>query len=363
MSDKRQKIRLRLAFGEESRSEAPQAPGGGTETPTAKRMFESPANNDEQLMEEVCERENCLRAYKRVKANKGSPGIDGITVGKLPGYLKEHWPAIRVQLLEGTYKPQPVKRVEIPKPDGGVRKLGIPTVLDRMVQQAVMQVLQGRWDAEFSEHSHGFRPGRSAHQAVAEAQRYVAEGKRWVVDLDLEKFFDRVNHDKLMAAVARRVADKRMLKLIRAFLTAGVMEDGLVGPVEEGTPQGGPLSPLLSNLVLDELDRELDRRNHCFVRYADDCNIYVRSRRAGERVKRNITVFIERRLKLKVNEAKSAVARPAERTFLGFSMTSGGEIKRSIAPKALTRFKQKVRALTGRTRGISIGQMTKELSS
>jgi len=364
MSDKRQKIQLRLAFGEESRSEAPQALGGGTETPTAKHMSESPANNnDEQLMEEVCERENCLRAYKRVKANKGSPGIDGITVGKLPGYLKEHWPAIRVQLLEGTYKPQPVKRVEIPKPDGGVRKLGIPTVLDRMVQQAVMQVLQGRWDAEFSEHSHGFRPGRSAHQAVAEAQRYVAEGKRWVVDLDLEKFFDRVNHDKLMAAVARRVADKRMLKLIRAFLTAGVMENGLVGPVEEGTPQGGPLSPLLSNLVLDELDRELDRRNHCFVRYADDCNIYVRSRRAGERVKRNITVFIERRLKLKVNEAKSAVARPAERTFLGFSMTSGGEIKRSIAPKALTRFKQKVRALTGRTRGIRIGQMTKELSS
>ena len=200
-------------------------------------------------MEEVCERENCLRAYKRVKANKGSPGIDGITVEELPGYLKEYWPAIRVQLLEGTYKPQPVKRIEIPKPDGGVRKLGIPTVLDRMVQQAVMQVLQSKWDAEFSEHSHGFRPGRSAHQAVAEAQRYVAEGKRWVVDLDLEKFFDRVNHDKLMAAVARRVTDKRMLKLIRAFLTAGVMENGLVGPVKEGTPQGGPLTPLTQKVI------------------------------------------------------------------------------------------------------------------
>jgi RNA-directed DNA polymerase len=364
MSDKRQKTRLRLAFSEENRSEASMTPGGGTETPTAKRMNESPANNDDQLMEVVCERENCLQAYKRVKSNKGSPGIDGMTVEELPGYLKEHWPAIREQLLCGTYKPQPVKRVEIPKPDGGgMRNLGIPTVLDRMVQQAVMQVLQDMWDAGFSESSHGFRPGRSAHQAVAKAQQYVAEGCRWVVDLDLEKFFDRVNHDKLMAAVAHRVTDKRMLSLIRAFLTAGVMENGLVGSVEEGTPQGGPLSPLLSNLVLDELDRELERRGHRFCRYADDCNIYVRSQRAGERVKRSITLFIERRLKLKVNEEKSAVARPAERKFLGFSMTSGPEIKRSIAPKALTRFKQKVRTLTGRTRGISIEQMSKELSS
>jgi RNA-directed DNA polymerase len=361
MSDKRQKNQLRLAFSEESRSEAPQAPGEGSETFTAKRMNESPANR-EQLMEEVCERENCLQAYKRVKSNKGSPGIDGMTVEQLPGYLKEHWPAIREQLLSGTYKPQPVRRVEIPKPDGGVRQLGIPTVLDRMVQQAIMQVLQGRWDAEFSEHSHGFRPGRSAHQAVAEAQRYIAEGRRWVVDLDLEKFFDRVNHDKLMAVVAHRVADKRMLRLIRAFLKAGVMENGLVGPVDEGMPQGGPLSPLLSNLVLDELDRELERRKHCFVRYADDCNIYVRSRRAGERVKQNITRFITRRLKLRVNEQKSAVARPVERKFLGFSFTLR-EAKRRIAAKAIVRFKQKVRELTGRTRGISIEQMTKELAS
>ena len=362
MSGKRQNNQLRLAFGEEGRSEAPTAPCGGSETPTAKRMSESPAIA-QQLMEEVCGHDNCLQAYKRVKANKGSPGIDGMTVEQLPGHLKEHWPAIREQLLRGTYRPQPVKRVEIPKPDGGMRQLGIPTVLDRMIQQAIMQVLQRRWDAEFSEHSHGFRPGRSAHQAVAKAQKYIAEGKRWVVDLDLEKFFDRVNHDKLMAAVARRVGDKRMLKLIRAFLTAGVMENGLVSPVDEGTPQGGPLSPVLSNLVLDELDRELERRKHCFVRYADDCNIYVGSQRAGQRVKQSITGFIQRRLKLKVNEAKSAVARPAERKFLGFSISNAQEPKRRIAAKTLVRFKQKARELTERTRGISIEQMTKVLAN
>lgn len=361
MSDKRQKNQLWLSFGEEGRSEAPKSSREGSETLTAKHMNESPAKVSEQLMEEVCERENCLRAYKRVKSNKGSAGIDGMTVEELPSYLKEHWLAIREQLLRGTYKPQPVRRVEIPKPDGGMRQLGIPTVLDRMVQQAVMQVLQSRWDAEFSQHSYGFRPGRSAHQAVAQAQQYIATGYGWVVDLDLEKFFDRVNHDRLMAAVARRVRDKRMLKLIRAFLTAGVMENGLVGPVDEGTPQGGPLSPLLSNLVLDELDRELERRGHCFVRYADDCNIYVRSRRAGERVKQGITGFITRRLKLKVNEAKSAVARPVERKFLGFSFTVQGP-KRRIADKALRRFKQRVRELTRRTRGIGMDRMTKELA-
>src|SRR5215471_13270892 len=336
MGGKRQKNQLQmvLAFTGEGRGEAPRARGEGTETSTAKRASESPVNS-EQVMEEVCGRENLLQALRRVKSNKGSPGIDEMKVGELPGYLKQHWPAIREQLLSGTYRPQPVRRVEIPKPDGGVRKLGIPTVLDRFVQQAVMQVLQGRWDPTFSEHSHGFRPGRSAHQAVAKAQQYVGAGRRWVVDLDLEKFFDRVNHDRLMSAIARRVRDKRMLQLIRAFLQAGVMEDGLVSPVDEGTPQGGPLSPLLSNLVLDELDRELERRQHRFVRYADDCNIYVASERAGKRVMQSVTSFIRRRLKLKVNETKSAVARPQERKFLGFSFTNGIKPKRRIAPKAL----------------------------
>src|SRR6059058_1566799 len=362
MSDKRQKNQLVLAFTEEGRSAAPKASQEGTESLTAKCETERPASH-EQLMEEVCERENCWQAYKRVKANKGSPGIDGMTVGELSGYLKQHWPTIREQLLRGTYEPQPVRRVEIPKPDGGVRKLGIPTVLDRLIQQAVMQVLQRRWDPTFSEHSHGFRPQRSAHQAVAKAQQYIAAGNRWVVDLDLEKFFDRVNHDKLMAAIARRVSDKRMLKLIRAFLESGVMENGLVSPVEEGTPQGGPLSPLLSNLVLDELDRELERRQHRFVRYADDCNIYVASERAGKRVMQSVASFIQRRLQLKVNEAKSAVARPQERKFLGFSFTYGAKPKRRIAPKALLRCKRRVRELTRRTRGISLEQMLKELAS
>jgi RNA-directed DNA polymerase len=244
-----------------------------------------------------------------------------------------------------------------------VRQLGIPTVLDRFIQQAVMQVLQGQWDATFSTYSYGFRPQRSAHQAVAQAQQYVREGYGWVVDLDLEKFFDRVNHDRLMSAVARRIGDKRMLKLIRGFLEAGVMEGGLVSPVDEGTPQGGPLSPLLSNLVLDELDRELERRRHRFVRYADDCNIYVRSQRAGQRVMMSITGFITRRLKLKVNAAKSAVARPGERKFLGFSISGGKEPKRRIAPKALLRCKQKIRELTGRSRGISVERMTKQLAT
>ena len=363
MNDKRQKNQLQrvLAFTDEGRSEAPKARREGTESSTANCETESPAGR-EQLMEEVCERENLKQALRGVKANKGSAGIDGMKVAELPGYLKQQWPAIREQLLRGSYQPQPVKRVEIAKPDGGVRKLGIPTVLDRFIQQAVMQILQGRWDRTFSEHSHGFRPQRSAHQAVAKAQQYIAAGQRWVVDLDLEKFFDRVNHDRLMAAVARRVSDKRMLKLIRAFLESGVMENGLVSPGDEGTPQGGPLSPLLSNLVLDELDRELERRQHRFVRYADDCNIYVASERAGNRVMRSLTSFIQRRLKLKVNETKSAVARPQERKFLGFSFTYGTEPKRRIAPKALLRCKQRVRELTRRTQGISLEQRTKELA-
>src|SRR5271167_1697951 len=273
MSGQRQKNRPEqgvLAFPTESRSEAPKADGKGTETLVAKRRPESLAET-ERLMEEVWEWENCKQALQRVKANKGSAGVDGMTVQQLPDYLKQHGPEIREQLLTGNYEPKPVRRVEIPKPDGGMRKLGIPSVLDRFVQQAVLQVLQKRWDPTFSEHSQGFRPKRSAHQAIAKAQQYIAAGNRWVVDLDLEKLFDRVNHDKLMAAIARRVTDKRVLRLIGAFLKVGVMENGLVSPAEEGTPQGGPLSPLLSNIVLDELDRELERRKHRLVRYADDC--------------------------------------------------------------------------------------------
>jgi len=253
--------------------------------------------------------------------------------------------------------------VEIPKPDGGMRKLGIPTALDRLVQQMVLQVLQRSWDPTFSDHSYGFRPGRSAHQAVAQAQQYISEGYGWVVDLDLEQFFDRVNHDRRMARMAQRISDKRVLKLIRRFLQAGVMENGLVSPVDEGTPQGGPLSPLLSNIVLDDLDRELERRGHRHVRYADDCNIYVRSQRAGERVMESITRYLTTKLKLKVNQTKSAVAQPKERKFLGFSFTDSKEARRRIAPKAILRFKERIRELTCRTRGISMEQRVQELSA
>jgi len=366
MSGQRQKNQPEqgvLAFPAEGRSDAPKAAAKGTETLMAKHRTESLAGT-ERLMEEVCELENCKQALQRVKANKGSPGIDGMTVDQLSEYLKQHGLEIGEQLRNGTYQPQPVRRVEIRKPDGsGMRKLGIPCVLDRFIQQAVLQVLQKRWDPTFSEHSHGFRPGRSAKQAVHEAQQYIAEGYRWVVDLDLEKFFDRVNHDRLLAAVAKRVTDKRMLKLIRAFLEAGVMENGLVSAVDEGTPQGGPLSPLLSNLVLDELDQELKRRGHRFVRYADDCNIYVGSERAGQRVMESVTHFITHRLKLQVNQAKSAVAQPRQRKFLGFSFTSEREPRRRIAPKAIARFKERIREQTQRTRGISLTQMVKDLAT
>ena len=352
-NDMRQPIQGTLDFSPPPAGEACDAAREETESLRATHGPESPASTS-RLMEEVCERDNLKEALRRVKANKGSPGIDGMTVGELPGYLKQHWPAIRDQLLNGTYKPTPVRRVDLPKPDGGVRALGIPSVLDRFVQQAVMQVLQRRWDSTFSEHSYGFRPGRSAHHAVARAQQYIAGGHGWCVDLDLEKFFDRVHHDKLMGQVAKRVEDKRLLTLIRAFLEAGVMENGLVSPSVEGTPQGGPLSPLLSNLVLDALDRELERRGHRFVRYADDCNIYVRSERAGHRVMESVTRFITQQLKLTVNQAKSAVARPQERTFLGFSFRAGPEATRVIAPKALGRFKQRIREITRRAKGVSM---------
>jgi len=360
MSGKRQKTQYSLALEPNGRGETPDVGSPRAEPHAAKPAPESPAVT-EQLMEEVCDRENLQSAWKRVRRNQGSPGVDGMTIDDAKEYLREHWPSIRSQLLDGTYQPMPVKRVEIPKPDGGIRKLGVPCVVDRLIQQAVLQVLQGQWDPTFSEHSYGFRPGRSAHQAVAQAQRYIAEGYDVVVDLDLEKFFDRVNHDCLMARVAARISDKRVLKLIRAFLTAGVMEDGLVLPVEEGTPQGGPLSPLLSNLMLDDLDKELTRRGHRFCRYADDCNIYVCSRRAGERVMTSVSRFLTTKLRLTVNETKSAVARPEERKFLGFSISNDGS-ERRIAPKALDTFKTRVRETTGRTRGLSLTQIIEELS-
>ena len=360
MSGKRQKIQDSLALAPNGRGETRAVGSPRAEPLMAKPAPESPAVT-ERLMEEVCDRENLRGAWKRIQRNQGSPGVDGMSIDDAKNYLREHWPSIRSRLLDGTYQPQPVKRVEIPKPDGGVRKLGVPCVVDRLIQQAVLQVLQGQWDPTFSEHSYGFRPGRSAHQAVAQAQRYVAEGYNIVVDLDLEKFFDRVNHDGLMARVAARISDKRVLKLIRAFLTAGVMEDGLVLPVDEGTPQGGPLSPLLSNLMLDDLDRELTRRGHRFCRYADDCNIYVRSYRAGERVMASVSRFLTTKLRLTVNETKSAVARPGERKFLGFSISNDGA-ERRIAPKALDAFKTRVREQTRRTRGLSLAQIVGELA-
>ena len=358
----RQKNQVELNLGTGASGEAASAAAQETEARAAKADIESRAVMVGPSMEAIVERANLKKALAQVKRNKGAPGIDGMSVDDLAAYLKENWPAIRAQLLEGTYKPQPVRRVEIPKASGGRRPLGIPTVLDRFIQQAVMQVLQADWDGTFSEASFGFRPGRSAHQAVERAQAHIASGHAVVVDLDLEKFFDRVNHDILMGLIAKRVADKRLLKLIRGFLTAGVLDGGLVSPTEEGTPQGGPLSPLLSNLMLDVLDKELEKRGHRFVRYADDCNIYVRSRKAGERVMAGVETFLAKRLKLKVNKAKSAVAKPSVRKFLGFSFTSGKSPRRRIAPQAIDHLKAKVRELTRRTGGQSLSQVAKELS-
>jgi RNA-directed DNA polymerase len=349
--EQRRNIQQELDFSRGREGEARSRRGEETESSGARQDNESLVE-PKPTMEEICEWKNLKGAVHQIWANKGSAGIDGRTVEQRPDY--EELTTIREQLLSGSYQPQPVRRVEIPKPDGGVRKLGIPTVMDRVVQQAVMQVLQEHWDRTFSDSSYGFRPERGAHQAVEQAQRYIAGGYGWVVDLDLEKFFDRVNHDKLMGRLAQRIEDKRLLKLIRGFLNAGVMDNGLVSPTVEGTPQGGPLSPLLSNVVLDELDRELERRGLRFVRYADDCNIYVRSPRAGQRVMESVRRFITRKLKLKVNEAKSAVAQPQHRKFLGFSFTDGPDIRRRIAPKALERFKERIAGVIQPARRVSL---------
>ena len=362
MRTRRQNIQWELALEPEAKGEARSAGDRGTEACMARAVPERPAAGHGPSMEAVVEPGNLRKALARVRRNKGAPGIDGMTVEALGAYLRDHWPETKSRLLGGTYEPQPVRRVEIPKASGGVRPLGVPTVLDRFIQQAVMQVLQGDWDPSFSDASYGFRPGRSAHQAVGRAQEYIRAGYAYVIDLDLEKFFDRVNHDIVMGLVAKRVADRRLLGLIRGFLTAGVLEGGLVGPTTEGAPQGGPLSPLLSNLMLDVLDRELEKRGHRFVRYADDCNIYVRSRRAGDRVMASVTRFLARRLKLKVNADKSAVDRPSARAFLGFSFTAGQATKRRIAPQALVRFKARVREMTRCTRGVSLVRHVRELS-
>ena len=314
------------------------------------------------LMEVVCERGNLMLAYQRVVKNKGAAGVDGIGIAEFKGHLKQHWPTIKATLLEGTYMPHAVRRVDIPKPQGGVRTLGIPTLTDRLIQQALHQVLSPIFEATFSESSYGFRPGRNAHQAVKAAKQYVAEGRRIVVDMDLEKFFDTVNHDVLMSRVARRISDKRVLKLIRAFLNSGMMDHGLVEPTEEGVPQGGPLSPLLSNILLDELDKELEKRKLNFVRYADDCNIYVASERAGDRVMKGITQFLAKKLRLKVNAEKSAVGRPWERKFLGFTYTRERQPRRRIAPAALERLKGKLKEMTSRKRGGTLEQIVGELS-
>lgn len=339
----------------------PRLPDEGASKSTAGQDNSEP--REHQLMEEVLTKENMTKAMKRVEANKGAAGIDDMTVGELKGYLKQEWPRIRGELLGGRYKPKPVRRVMIPKAGGGERALGIPTVVDRLIQQAVHQVISPIFEKDFSESSYGYRPKRSAQQAVEAARRYVSEGRRWIVDIDLEKFFDRVNHDILMARVARKVKDKRILLLIRRYLQAGIMEDGLTKASTEGTPQGGPLSPLLSNILLDDLDKELESRQHKFCRYADDCNIYVHTQRAGERVKESMTLFLNQRLKLKVNEAKSAVDRPWKRKFLGYTMTMDKEPRLRASIQSIGKLKDTLRAIFRRGRGRNIGRLiTEELN-
>ena len=338
----------------------PRTKRGGAELGTA--TFGRTKSEDHKLMEEVVERSNLAQAYQRVVKNKGAPGVDDVSVPEFKDWLKMHWPSVKKALLEGRYLPRPVRRVDIPKPSGGMRMLGVPTLVDRLIQQALHQVLQPLCEPTFSDSSFGFRPGRGAHQAVRKAQGYIREGKRWVVDIDLEKFFDRVNHDVLMARVARQISDARVLKLIRRFLEAGMMSDGLVEQRTEGTPQGGPLSPLLSNILLNDLDQELERRQLAFCRYADDCNIYVRSRVAGNRVMQGVRTFLEEVLKLRVNTDKSAVARPWERKFLGFSVTVHRESRLRIAPASVQRLRQKVRNLMRTGRGRSVTRTIRDLN-
>jgi len=330
---------------------------------TVASLFTEHLADSARLMEMILERGNMFKALKRVRGNKGAPGIDGMTVDQLPGYLRRHWLKIREDLLNGNYQPLPVRRKEISKPDGGVRLLGIPTVLDRLIQQAIAQVLQQIFDSTFSDSSFGFRPGRSQHDAVRRAKSYLESGYSYLVDMDLSKFFDRVNHDRLLNRLAGKIKDKRVLKLIRKFLTAGIMIGGLVSPSVERTPQGGPLSPILSNIVLDELDKELEKRGHHFVRYADDFGVYLKSRKAAERVMESITHFITKRLKLKVNKEKSSVGTPWRNKFLGFSFYKGnGQVKFRIHKKAIKRFKQRVRELTSRNCGKSLAQIIYKLN-
>lgn len=330
------------------------------EARTARHETGSPGRDD--LLAQVLASANMVLAWKRVKANRGSAGVDGRSIAETADYLRAHWPRIRESLRDGSYRPMPVRRVQIPKPDGGVRELGIPTVTDRLIQQALLQVLQPKIDPTFSEHSYGFRPGRRAHDAVLDAQRYVQDGYRVVVDVDLEKFFDRVNHDILMERLARRISDRAVLRLIRRYLVAGIMDGGVVVERVDGTPQGGPLSPLLANVLLDEVDRELERRGHRFVRYADDCNVYVRSRRAGERVLEGLRKLYDR-LHLKVNETKTAVAPATGRKFLGFELwrSAGDRIKCAVARKALDTFKQRIREMTRRSGGRSLPEVAERL--
>jgi len=327
----------------------------GAETDVTTRLWtKAELEQASGLMDVVCERGNLKLAYQRVVENKGAAGVDGIGVAEFKDHLKQHWPTIKAKLMTGDYMPQAVRRVDIPKPQGGVRTLGIPTLTDRMIQQALHQVLSPIFEVTFSESSYGFRPGRNAHQAVKAARQYVAEGRRIVVDMDLEKFFDRVNHDLLMEKLSKKIGDGRVLRLIRRYLEAGMMADGIVSPRTEGTPQGGPLSPLLSNILLTELDRELERRGHAFCRYADDCNIYVRSQQAGERVMASITRFLADTLKLTVNIAKSAVARPWERKFLGYSLTRHKAPRLRIAPTSLKRLEDKIREVLKGAKGRSL---------